>query len=321
MFYLVLFISVITFFAVVVKIYQKLTCGICYSSAHMVGKVVIITGGNCGIGLETAKNLAERGARVIIACRSIKRATEAKDEIIKATGNTEVVYRHLDLASLRSVREFCEKIYKTESRLDVLINNAGAGGLGNYKTEDGNHVGMQVNYFGPFLLTCLLLPLLKSSAPSRIVNVSSVMHKYADAEVNFENLNMEKYWSDYLVYANSKLYLNLMTLELSQRLEGTGVTVNALHPGVCATNLFRNIKSRLIRRLVNLSVGFLYQSPWEAAQTSIYLAASRDVKDESGSYFSDCRKTKPSLLSQDAEIAKRLWTESEKLVKFSLNDK
>ncbi|CAK1546171.1 unnamed protein product [Leptosia nina] len=321
MYYIVLLISVVIFIALATKVYQKLTCGICHSSAHMVGKVVIITGGNSGIGLETAKNLAERGARVIIACRSVKRGTEAKDEIIQATGNADVVYRHLDLASLRSVRDFCEKINKTESRLDVLINNAGAGGLGNYKTEDGNHIGMQVNYFGPFLLTCLLLPLLKSSAPSRIVNVSSLMHKYADAEMNFENLNMEKYWSDYLVYANSKLYMNLTTVELARRLKGTGVTVNSLHPGVSATNLFRNIRSKVIRGILNMFIGFLYQSPWEAAQTSIYLAVSRDVQDVSGCYFSDCRIAKPSRLSQDVEIAKRLWTESEKLVNFSLDDK
>ncbi|XP_045494401.1 retinol dehydrogenase 13-like [Colias croceus] len=317
-----IFIAVIVltvFIVLLLKIYQKFTHAICHSSAHMVGKVVIITGGNSGIGFETAKNLAERGARVIIACRSIRRGTAAKDEIIKATGNTEVVYRHLDLASLRSVRDFCEKIYKTESRLDVLINNAGAGGLGNYKTEDGIHIGMQVNYFGPFLLTCLLLPLLKASAPSRIINLSSLTHKYA--EMDFENLNMEKYWSDYLVYANSKLYLNLMALELSRRLKGSGVTANALHPGVCATNLFRNINSKIIRGIIKIGLDFVYQSPWEAAQTSIYLAVSPDVKDVSGCYFSDCRKKIPSRLSQDADIAKRLWVESEKLVKFSVDDK
>lgn len=309
-------ILVVVVIIVTVKVYQKLTCGVCRTSAHMVGKTVIVTGGNSGIGLESARNLAERGARVIIACRSVKRASAARDEIIRTTGNSDVHYRQLDLASLRSVREFSELILKTEKRLDVLINNAGAGGLGNVRTPDGLHVGMQVNYFGPFLLTCLLLPLLKTSAPSRIVNVSSMIHKYGVLE--FDNLNMEKYWSDYLVYANSKLFLNLITLELSKRLKGTGVTVNALHPGVSATNIFRNIPNGVVRKMVAYSLGFMFQSPKEASQTSIYLAVSPEVKETSGCYFSDCREVKPSSLSLDEEAAQRLFCESEKLVRYSL---
>ncbi|CAG9559705.1 unnamed protein product [Danaus chrysippus] len=304
---------IVFLFLLLLKLYQKITCGVCKSSVHMMGKVVIVTGGNCGIGFETAKNLAERGARVIITCRSVPRGEKAVNEIIAATGNKNVFHRQLDFSSFRSIREFCDYIYKTEERVDVLINNAGAGGLGNKKTEDGNHVGMQVNYYGPFLLTNLMLPLLKKSAPSRIINVSSIAHKYA--EMDFENLNMEKYWSDYLVYANSKLFLNLMTLELSKRLEGTGVTVNCLHPGAAATNIFRNIKSKFIRNIVMMGLEILFKSVWEAAQTSIYLAVSPEVNDVSGRYFVDCKEKKPSKLSQDEEIAKKLWIETEKLVK------
>ncbi|CAG4993642.1 unnamed protein product [Parnassius apollo] len=282
----------------------------------MVGKVVIITGGSSGIGLETAKNLADRGAKVILACRSPSRAAAAKDEIIKFTGNTNVHYEQLDLGSLESVRKFCTKILETEKRLDVLINNAAAGGLGNRKTKDGLHVGMQVNYFGTFLLTCLILPLLKKSAPSRIVNVSSIIHYYG--EMDFDNLNMEKYWSDFLVYANSKLYLNLMTLELSRRLKNTNVTVNALHPGVSATNIFRNIKISVIRNTLLKIINFTFKDSWEASQTSVYLAVSPEVADVSGRYFSDCCEKTASQLSRDPELAKKLWTESERLVKFTL---
>lgn len=309
-------ILVVLVSVVAVKVYQKLSCSVCRTSTHMVGKTVIVTGGNSGIGLETAKDLAERGARVIIACRSVKRASAARDEIIRDTGNSDVHYRQVDLASLRSVREFADLIRKTEKRLDVLINNAGAGGLGNYKTADGLHVGMQVNYFGPFLLTCLLLPLLKSSAPSRIVNVSSMIHKYGVLE--FDNLNMEKYWSDYLVYANSKLFLNFTTLELSKRLKGTGVTVNALHPGMAATNIFRNIPSTVIRKMVEYSLGFMFQTPKEASQTSIYLAVSPEVSDVSGRYFRDCREVKPSPLALDEGAAERLFSDSERLVRWSV---
>lgn len=302
-------------FILIIKVYQKLTLGICKSSAHMVGKVVIITGGNSGIGLETAKDLAHRGARVILACRSVRRAEAAREDIVKATGNSDVICKQLDLASLQSVRQFCEDILKTEKRLDVLINNAGAGGLGNRKTADGLHIGMQVNFFAPFLITYLLIPLMKSSAPSRIINVSSLLHKYG--ELDFENLNMEKYWSDYLVYANSKLFLNLMTVELSRRLEGTGVTINALHPGIAATNIMRNIPIEIIKKFVGKAIGFIFQNSWEAAQTSIYLAVSPEVSGVSGKYFSHCQEAKPSKLAQDLEKAKRLRLESEKLVKFT----
>ncbi|XP_063360787.1 retinol dehydrogenase 13-like [Cydia amplana] len=316
-----MYLLIITAIAVLVfaiKIYQKLTCAICRSSAHMVGKVVIVTGGNSGIGLETAKNLAERGARVILACRSARRAAAAKEEIIKFSGNTDVHYIPLDLSSFRSIKEFSEHIQKTETRIDVLINNAGAGGLGNYKTEDGLHVGMQVNYFGPFLLTCLLLPKLKASAPSRIINLSSIIHKYG--LMDFDNLNMEKYWSDYLVYANSKLYINLMTLELCERLRGTEVTVNAVHPGIAATNIFRNIPIAIMRTVVEKGIGFMFQSPVEASQTVIHLAVSPEVSGVSGRYFNNCQQKQPSKISQDLDIAKKLWTHSARLVKYSETD-
>ncbi|CAG9136560.1 unnamed protein product [Plutella xylostella] len=312
---LFLVVLVVLVLLISVKVYQKLTCGMCRSSAHMVGKTVIVTGGNCGLGLEVARDLAQRGARVILACRSVRRGAAARDQLARETGG-DVQLRQLDLASLRSVREFAAHILATEPRLDVLINNAGAGGLGNSTTADDLHIGMQVNYFGPFLLTCLLAPLLKKSAPSRIVNVSSMIHKYG--EMDFENLNMEKYWSDHLVYANSKLFLNLMTLELSKRLEGTGVTVNALHPGMASTNIFRRIPSTIIRTMVEFGIGFLFQTPREAAQTTLHLAVSPAVAGITGRYFADCREARPSKMSLNEEAAKRLFSESERLVKYTL---
>ncbi|XP_053603607.1 retinol dehydrogenase 13-like [Plodia interpunctella] len=311
-------ILIILLIVVTTKIYQKLTHAICKSSAHMVGKVVIVTGANSGLGFEVAKDMAFRGARVILACRNMPLAAMAKELIVKETGNTDVHCRQLDLGSLRSVREFCENINKTEKRINVLINNAASGGLGNYISEDGLQIGMQVNYYATFLLTCLLVPLLKKSAPSRIINLSSLIHRYG--VLDFDNLNMEKYWSDHLVYANSKLFMNLMTYELSKRLQGTGVTVNAVHPGVSATNIFRHIPNYYVRKLVEKSISFMFQTPWEASQTCIYLAVSPEVREVSGKYFSDCRQKKPSQTSQDEDAARRLWKESERLVKFTMPD-
>ena len=297
-----------------IKVYTKFQHGICKSGVHMIGKVVIVTGGNSGIGFETAKNLAERGAHVILACRDTQRAEEAVKKIINISGNKNVEYRHLDLASFNSVRQFSADILKTVKRLDVLVNNAGAGGMGNIKSEDGNQIGIQVNYFSTFLLTNLLLPLLKSSAPSRIVNVSSIMYKYG--ELNFDNLNMEKNWNDFSVYANSKLYMNLMTIELSRRLKGSNVTVNCLHPGIAATNIFRNIKTNIIRNIVKAMVSYTFLSDWEAAQTSIYVAVSPELQNITGKYFSNCREEKLTDFSQNPEDAEKLWRESEKCCKL-----
>lgn len=313
---ILLIILTIIVLLISLKIYQKLTCGICKCSTHLVGKVVIVTGSNSGIGFETALNLAERGARVLLACRSEKRGLEACDRIIEHSGNGDVHFRHLDLASLFSVREFANNINKTEKRLDILINNAASGGLGNFITNDELHIGMQVNYFGPFLLTNLLLPLLKSSGPSRIINVSSIVHKYG--VIDFANLNMEKQWDDFSVYKNSKLFMNLMTLELSDRLRDTQVTANCLHPGIAATNIFRHIPNKIVRVILERFLDMFFKNSWEAAQTSIYLAVSPEVNGVSGRYFSDCRETMSSTVASDPLLAKRLWAVSEKLVQQAL---
>lgn len=305
-----------TFMLCLIKLYQKLSCGICHSSSHLVGKVIIVTDGNGGLGLETARDLADRGAKLILATRNETRGKRARDMIIELTGNKDVHYRYLDLASFKSIKQFVEEFKKTEKRLDVLINNAAVGGVGYRKTEDGLNWGMQFNYYGPFLLTCLLVPLLKSSAPSRIINVSSVVHYFG--EIDFNNLNMERYWSDYLVYANSKLFLNLMTLELSRKLSGNGVTVNCLNPGISASNIVHEIPYKFVRYLLQYVYKILFKNAWEVIQTTVYLVVSPEVRDVSGKYFSDCRQVNPSKKSQDANLAKKLWIESEELVKYKL---
>ncbi|XP_059046102.1 retinol dehydrogenase 11-like [Achroia grisella] len=309
----ILFNIILLFF---VFIFNKLTLGICKCSKHLVGKVVIVTGGNTGVGYETAKNLAERGARVILACRNDERGNTARDKIISDTGNQDVHYLNLDLASLKSVRYFAEKILKTEKRLDILVNNAGIYGSENVKTEDGLNLGMQVNYFGHFLLTNLLLPLLKASAPSRIINVSSLSH--TTVKLNINNLNFEnettKTYDVSKVYGTSKLCNVLMTTELARLLKGTKVTVNALNPGLVDTDIISTIPwLNFIRPLIK---PIMFKTVWEGAQTTIYLAVSPEVEDVSGYYYSDCRQKNTSLQAQNKDLANELWKISLKLVKL-----
>uniref|UniRef100_A0A2A4IXN8 Retinol dehydrogenase n=1 Tax=Heliothis virescens TaxID=7102 RepID=A0A2A4IXN8_HELVI len=306
---------IITTLSVVLKIYCKLTTGICRSSKHLVGKVTIVTGGNKGIGYETCKDFAERGAKVILACRSERLGTAARDAIVSATGNADVHFRQLDLSSLASVRAFAEGILKTEKRLDILVNNAGVFEVENKKTEDGLLLAMQTNHFGPFLLTNLLLPLLKSSAPSRIVNVSSGAYRFGKLE--FDNLNAEKEtnetYSFSQVYQNTKLFNILMTVELAKRLEGTKVTTNSLHPGLVATDIILNVKNVFYKLFILFGNSFSKTS-WEGAQTSIYLAVSPEVEGISGKYYSDCHEKTLKGIANDKDLARKLWDVSEKVV-------
>jgi len=300
---------VVLFFAI--RQYCKFTNGICRSQKQLNGKTAIVTGANTGIGKETALDLARRGAKVILACRDMTKGKIVCDEIIAHSNNRNVEVRYLDLTSLATVRKFAKDIIKTESHLEILVNNAGAGGLGREKTVDNLQIGMQVNHFGPFLLTCLLVGLLKKSAPSRIIMVSSVMHKFANFDLN--NLNSEKSFNDIQVYNCSKLANILVANELSRKLNGTGVTVNSLHPGAVATDIYR-LLPWLIRTTINFFVGFVFKNAQEGAQTSIYLAVSDEVEGLSGKYFADCKEAKMSKKAMDKSLAKKLWEKSEALV-------
>ena len=299
----------------IIKVYNKLTAGICKSSRHLVGKVVIVTGANKGIGYDTSSDLADRGARVILACRNEGLGTAARDQIIKATGNADVHYRQLDLSSLASVRAFADNILKTEKRLDILVNNAAVFEVDNVKTKDGLSLLAHTNHFGPFLLTNLLLPLLKTSAPSRIVNVSSGAYYYG--KLDFENLNSEKEteetFSFFGTYSNTKLYNVLMTVELARRLKGTGVTTNSLNPGGIDTEIVNLKNSGWFKWVLQLSK-FLLKSPWEGAQTTIYCAVSPELDGVTGKYYSDCKEAKLSSIAQDEGLARKFWEVSERLV-------
>lgn len=293
--------------------------GVCTSKARLEGKTVIVTGANTGIGKETAEDLAMRGARVILACRNLQKANKAMSYIIEKTGNKNIVAKRLDLASLASVREFAKDIIQNEDRLDVLINNAGVAHLPNLtKTEDGFETQMGVNHLGHFLLTNLLLDLLKKSAPSRIVVVSSSAHWLMTKDFNFENMNGEKFYHRADAYGQSKLANILFTRELAKRLHGSGVTANSLHPGAIATELGRHFP-RYLLVLTNTIAPYFVKTAKEGAQTNIYLAVSEEVDGVTGLYFADCKEKIPAVTAQDDDVAKKLWAVSAKLV--GLNDK
>jgi retinol dehydrogenase 12 len=290
------------------KAYCKWTCGMCKCVNDMKNKVVIVTGSNTGIGYETAKDLARRGAKVILACRDVDKGIAARNNIVTDTGNRNVIFKKVDFTSFRSVRAFANDIIITENEIHVLVNNAGTGRLDNSLTEDNLPIETQVNHFSPFLLSQLLLPLIKSSAPSRIINVSSILHRFGKIDLD----NFDKQATSYehvRVYSDTKLANMLFTRKLSQDLIGSGVTVNCLHPGAVSTEIFRH-KPLIIRFLFKL----LMKTPYEGAQTSIYLSVAPELDKVTGKYFQDCKEVTPSNSALDDDLAQKLWDLSEKCV-------
>ncbi|XP_056597828.1 retinol-DH_like_SDR_c domain-containing protein [Triplophysa dalaica] len=292
--------------------------GVCRCRVRLDGKTVVITGANTGIGKETARDLAMRGARIVMACRDLSRAEKAAAEIRRSTGNGNIVVRQLDLASLFSVRQFAHEYVATENRLDILINNAGVMMCPKGLTEDGYETQFAVNHLGHFLLTVLLLDVLRKSTPSRVINVSSVAHK--GGKIHFDDLNFNKAPYDSLIsYQQSKLANLLFTQELARRLKGSGVTVYALHPGVIRTELGRYVQTRhpLIGTLLSIPAILLMKTPKQGAQTTIYCAVAEWLEPYSGCYFRDCKLKEPAPEGKDDLAALRLWEVSAKLVGYS----
>ncbi|XP_019942305.1 retinol dehydrogenase 12 [Paralichthys olivaceus] len=288
--------------ALVVRIQRRGRWDPLACTVHLRGKTTIVTGANTGIGKFIAMDFARRGARVILACRSEARGMGAMNEIREKTGNPDVHLRLVDLSSLDSVREFAQRIVKEEKALHILVNNAGVSGLPRQITKDGFEMSFATNHLGPFLLTNLLLDLMKRSAPARIVTLSSVNHK--QGVVDFSHFHGEnlKYYMD-SVYNHTKLHNILCTNELARRLEGTGVTANSVHPGIVMTEVLRHYPF-MIRFMFRLIGFFFFKSPEEGAVSSIYCAVAEDTKGITGKYFDcDCSLVLPSALAQDAALA------------------
>ncbi|KAI0241881.1 Retinol dehydrogenase 14, partial [Lamellibrachia satsuma] len=284
----------------------------CPSNALMVGKTIIITGANSGIGEATALELAKRQARVILACRDEDSANATVRYIRKKTAAGQLVVRRLDLASLASVKKFADDISKDEEHIDVLINNAGVLQRPFSKTEDGFETQMGVNHLGHFYLTNLLLPKLKQSAPSRVVVVSSGLHKLG--KIEFDNFNSEKQYDRRAGYANSKLANNMFARELSSRLEGTGVCAYCLHPGMVFTNIGRHVMPSLLFKFLLYPLAcLLLKSPYAGCQTVLYCAVAKELEGVTGHYYGNCEEEEWTQVSLDDVVSKKLWSVSEEL--------
>lgn len=271
-------------------------------------KRVLITGASRGIGLAAAIAIAKEGAHLVLVVRDPVRGEDAKKQVLQAgAASCEVLVG--DLSVQADVRRIAAEYKSRWDTLDVLINNAGAIFSTPQLSKDGHELTLATNHLSYFLLTNLLLDVLEKSAPSRVVNVSSEAHK--SGKLDFNDLESKKSYSSMRVYGTSKLMNILFTKELSKRLQGTGVTANALHPGVISSGFGKN-GTGLISAFFHLAGPFL-KTPDEGARTTVYLATSPEVEGVSGEYFKDSKKTHPSRVAQDPENAARLWSESEKL--------
>jgi len=269
----------------------------------MTGKICLVTGATAGIGEATASGLASLGATVIVAGRNIERCSASVERIKQGTRNPEIAYLVADLSSQREVRRLADEFKTRYARLDVLVNNAGAINLARRSTVDGIELTFALNHLSYFLLTDLLIDLMISSAPARIVNVSSSSHRQTG--INLENLQGRGRYRGFRAYAQSKLGNVLFTYELARRLEGTGVTANVLHPGVVATRFLAN--NGKIGPIFSFLVGLRGISPAEGALTSIYLASSNEVEGITGGYYEKSQAVRSAAASYDEDTAVRLW--------------
>jgi len=292
----------------------------CSSPARLDGKIAVVTGSNTGIGMETARALAVRGARVVLACRDLGKGEVARQQIMQETGgNIQVMY--LDLANFASVRQFAGELAAKFSKLDILVNNAGVGLQPKKITVDGLEQVMQVNHLSHFLLTNLLVDLLKAAGKARVINVSSVCHSWnwlLKQGIQWDDLKWERTpFSSWGAYAQSKLANILFTRELAERQANTGITVYAVHPGSVNTQLssclWEKIPSFLRGYLKALMNTFL-QTAEGGAQTSVYCAVEESLEGETGMYYSNCARAEPKSAALNNVQAKKMWEVSKDIV-------
>ncbi len=270
----------------------------------MQGKTCLITGGSDGIGYVASRELARMGARVVIVGRNAAKTEAAMQRIITETDNPAVEYLLADLSSQREVRRMAAEAIELLPHLDVLLNNAGAIFLSDRRSADGIEMTFALNHLNYFLLTGLLLEHLGKAPRARIINVSSRAHE-SPGKFRLEDLPKPSGNWGYPAYKRSKLCNILFTYKLARRLEGTNITVNALHPGLVRTNIASN--NGLLGRVGNFFIRVRGVAPDKGAETPVYLAASPEVEGVTGKYFVDCRPVPSSSMSYDTVLAARLW--------------
>ena len=291
----------------------------------MKDKICLLTGGSQGIGKATALELAKQGATVVIVGRNRQRGETAVSEIKSATGNNAISFQAADLAKQAEIRHLAAAFQANHERLDVLINNAGIAARERTLTEDGVETTFAVNHLAPFLLTNLLLPMLKASAPARVVNVASQAHSQS---IDFDNLQGEKSFEGIEPYKQSKLANIIFTFELARRLEGSGVVANCLHPGVIRSKLLDDydylrtqndgVKGllRSVRQLVKKPAGMTAAA---GARTTLYLATSPEAATINGKYYHTGKEGRPAEIAYDEAVAQKLWQVSEQLTGLAQN--
>ncbi len=273
-------------------------------------KIIMVTGANSGIGKEAALQLAERGARVVMVCRNRERGEPALEEIKAQSGNDTVELMTADFESQRQIRDLADEYKRVHNRLDVLVNNAGLYLSKRHETEDGIEATWAVNHLAPFLLTHLLLDVIKASAPARIVTVASDAHRAGT--LDFDDLEMKQKYRWIAAYAQSKLANVVFTYELARRLAGTGVTATCMHPGTVATGIWnrnKNVLNAFLRLFKPV-----YMNPKKSAEAVVRLAVAPDVEGVTGKYFDRMNEASSSADSHDEEIAARLWQVSDERV-------
>jgi NAD(P)-dependent dehydrogenase (short-subunit alcohol dehydrogenase family) len=281
----------------------------------MKNKTVIVTGGNAGIGYETALGIAKLGATTYIISRDETKAKAAVEQLKAESHNLAIDYFIADFSSQKSVRQVAERIKQKLTVIDVLVNNAGGVYPSFALSEDGLEMTIATNHFGPFLLTNLLLPLIEKSSEGRIVNVSS--HSHYRGKIDFESFTKEKGYFVMKAYEQSKLANVLFTSVLAERLKSKNITVNSLHPGVVKTDIGKKGTPAYIRWFWSMFTFLGGISVEDGAKTSIYLASSNEVKNVTGKYFDLCKVKEESALAKDKNLAKQLWAETERLIQSS----
>ena len=282
------------------------------SQTSLAGKVCLLTGTSSGIGKATAHGLAALGATIVMVVRDPSRGEIVRREIIQRSGNQSIDLLSADLSSQASIRQLVEQFKQKYSQLHVLINNAGVFNLNRRKTVDGLEMTFAVNQLAPFLLTNLLLDVVKASVPARIINVGSSAH--TNGYIQMDDLQSARQYGPMRAYGQSKLALLLFSYRLARLLEGTGVTVNCLHPGFVGTNIAQNNFPAFIRPVTRFLVSLPGISPEEGAETSLYLASSPEVEDVTGKYFVYSHPKRTIPISHDEALQQSLWDECARLV-------